>query len=79
MKKSRFSKQQIINILKEADAGMKMQGLCRQYGISNAIYYKVRGPKRSNDQDGELIEALNQTVEKRTHAGASGSAMTACG
>ena len=79
MKKSRFSKQQIINILKEADAGKKIQDLCRQYGISNAIYYKVHGPKRSNDQEDELIEPLNQTVEKRTHAGASGSAMTTCG
>jgi putative transposase len=40
MKKSRFSQQQIINILKEADAGAKVQDLCRQYGISNATYYK---------------------------------------
>ena len=40
MKKSRFSEQQIINILKQADAGMKVQDLCRQYGISDATYYK---------------------------------------
>ena len=40
MKKSRFSEQQIINILKQADAGVKVQDLCRQHDISNATYYK---------------------------------------
>jgi putative transposase len=30
MKKSRFSEQQIINILKQADAGVKVRDLCRQ-------------------------------------------------
>jgi putative transposase len=40
MKNSRFSEQQIIKILKSADAGMKVQDLCRQYGISDATYYK---------------------------------------
>ena len=40
MKKSRFSEQQIINILKQADAGVKVQDLCRQFGISDATYYK---------------------------------------
>ena len=40
MKKSRFSEQQIINILKQADAGVKVQDLCRQHGISAATYYK---------------------------------------
>ena len=40
MKKSRFSEQQIISILKQADAGVKVQELCRQHGISDATYYK---------------------------------------
>lgn len=40
MKKSRFSEQQIINILKQADAGGKVQDMCRQFGISDATYYK---------------------------------------
>ena len=40
MKNSRFTEQQIIKILKAADAGMKVQDLCRQYGISDATYYK---------------------------------------
>lgn len=40
MKKSRFSEQQIISILKQADAGVKVQDLCRQHAISDATYYK---------------------------------------
>jgi putative transposase len=40
MKKSRFSEQQIINILKQAGAGVKVQDLCRQPDISDATYYK---------------------------------------
>jgi putative transposase len=40
MKNSRFSEQQIIKVLKSADAGMKVQDLCRQVGISDATYYK---------------------------------------
>ena len=39
MKRSRFSETQIIAILKETDAGMKVEDVCRKHGISNATYY----------------------------------------
>ena len=39
MKRKRFSEEQIIRILQEADAGMKVADLCRKYGFSEATYY----------------------------------------
>ena len=40
MKKSRFNESQIVGILKEADAGVKVQDIWRKYNISSATYYK---------------------------------------
>jgi putative transposase len=37
--KKRFTEEQIIKILEEAKAGIKIEELCRKYGISNATYY----------------------------------------
>jgi putative transposase len=39
MKKTRYSEEQIIGILKEAEAGISVTELCRKYGISDATYY----------------------------------------
>jgi putative transposase len=40
MKRSRFSEEQIIAILKEQEAGAKTLDVCRKYGISDATFYK---------------------------------------
>lgn len=42
MKRSRFSKEQIIGILKEHQAGLSAAELCRKYGFSDATFYKMR-------------------------------------
>jgi putative transposase len=39
MKRKRFSEEQIIKVLKEAEAGAKPADLCRRHGISEATYY----------------------------------------
>ena len=40
MKRSRFSEEQIIGILKEQEAGMPTVEVCRRHGVSPATFYK---------------------------------------
>jgi len=42
MKRSRFSEEQIIGILKEHAAGLTAAELCRKHGISDVTFYKWR-------------------------------------
>jgi len=42
MKRARFSEEQIISVLKEAEAGPKVRELCRRHGISEATFYTWR-------------------------------------
>lgn len=53
MKRSRFSEEQIIGILKEHQAGLGAKELCRKHGDSDATFYKRRSvipPKISGVQ-----------------------------
>ncbi|KOS81622.1 transposase family protein [Burkholderia mallei] len=40
--KKRFTEQQIIGFLKEAEAGMPVKELCRKHGFSDASFYTWR-------------------------------------
>jgi putative transposase len=42
MKKSKFTEEQIIGFLKQAEAGMAVAEICRKGGFSDATFYKWR-------------------------------------
>ncbi len=60
----RTSESQIINILKQAEAGTPVQELCRQHGISSATFYKWR--ERYGGMEVSDVRTL-----KRTRSGES--------
>jgi putative transposase len=58
MKRSRFSDEQIIGILKEHQAGLSATELCRKYGVSDATFYKWRS--KYGGMDGEADKQMIQ-------------------
>ncbi len=66
--KKRFTEEQIIGILKEAEAGMKVADVCRKHGISDATYYnwkaKFGGMSVSEAQRLRALEAENAKLKR---------------
>ena len=66
--KHRFTEEQIIGVLKEAEAGIKVTEVCRKYGISDATYYswksKFGGMTVSEAQRLKALEAENGKLKK---------------
>jgi len=65
MKKTRFTENQIITILKEGEAGVQVKEICRKHGISDATYYNwkskyggmdVSDLKRMKEMEQELFQ-----------------------
>ena len=59
MKTSRFSETQIVAILKQGDAGLKVKDLCREYGISDATYYNWKA--KSGGLEASDLKRLQET------------------
>ena len=68
MRKSRFSEEQIIGILKEHQAGMPVADLCRKHGISDATLYawrsKYGGMEVSDARKLKILEDENRRLKK---------------
>jgi putative transposase len=68
MKAKRFTEEQIIAVLKEADAGAKTKELCRRHGISEATFYnwkaKYGGMTVSEARRLKELEAENSRLKR---------------
>lgn len=68
MKKSRFTEEQIISFLKEAEAGAPVADICRRGGFSDATFYKWRakfgGMEATETQRLRALERENSELKK---------------
>lgn len=68
VRKGRFSEEQIVAILKQGEAGIKTQDLCRQHGISTGTYYawkaKYGGLEVSEAQRLKQLEEENRKLKR---------------
>jgi putative transposase len=66
--KKRFSEEQIIGFLKEADGGLPVKDLCRRHGFSEASYYlwrsKFGGMSVPDAKRLKELETENQRLKK---------------
>ncbi len=66
--KKRFTEEQIITIIKEAEAGLPVKELCRKHGISDATFYtwrkKYGGMEVSEARRLKALEEENARLKK---------------
>jgi len=67
-RRGRFSEEQIIGILKESEAGLKTDELCRKHGVSPAAFYKWKarfgGLEVSDARKLRHLEDENQKLKR---------------
>ena len=65
MKRSRFTEEQIIGILREQESGQKTAEVCRKHGISGATFYKWKAKFGGMDvSDAKRLKALEDENAK---------------
>ena len=68
MRRSRFSEEQIIGVLKEHQAGLAVAEICRRHGISDATFYtwrsKYSGLEVSEAKRLKALEEENRKLKK---------------
>jgi len=70
MKQKQFSEEQIIGILKEAEAGAVVTDLCRRYGMSSATYYAWKAKFGGLEvSDAKRLRALGEENARQAVAG----------
>lgn len=58
MKTSKFSETQIVSILKQQEAGVKVADICREHGISQATFYKWRS--KYGGMDASMLKRVKE-------------------
>ena len=75
MRRKQFTEEQIIGILKEAEAGAVVTELCRKHGMSSATYYAWKAKYR---RSGGIRREAAAGARGGERSGSSGCSPTRC-